>query len=213
MKKPTDYDQTRAHADYTPLPPDGYVCVIKSVEEVQSSTGREMLKITLDIHEGEYKEYYISAYTRRSDINKKWGCYRYLLIYTQDGKTDSRFKRFIECVERSNAGFTPMWGERFGQSFQGKLIGCVFRREEFNGNDGQAHWSIKPYSFYTVDDIRNGDFAIPKDKQLQKPEQSSWQPTPSQNWQSAPPQDQQMSMRTSNVPVGFDTVDDDDLPF
>lgn len=213
MNKPPDYDTTKAATDYQNLEAGAYVCKIKNLQETTSKSGRPMITVALDIAEGEFTDHFLSRYRRAAnsaDYDPKWGCNSYVLLYTEDGRTNGQFKRFVEAVEHSNAGFTPAWGDGFAQSFAGKLVGCVFRREEYVGRDGKSHWSTKPYSFYSVQDLRNGEYSIPKDKELKQ--QNGWTQQ-GQAPQQYRPYTQTEQQQTIGMPQGFEAISDEDLPF
>ena len=166
MNKPQDYDQTQAFGEYKPLPAGGYVCRIMAVEETTSQNGNDMLKISLDIAEGEFKNRFADMYRSDTRQDKKWGCVAYQLVYDTNGGTNRGFKSFCTAAEESNPGFTIQWGPAFGECFKNRLIGAIFGREEYIGNDSKAHWSTKPKFFRSADKIRKGDFEVPEDKPL-----------------------------------------------
>ena len=49
MNKPNGFDTVAASLSFEPLKLGGHVCVIKGVEETKSKTGKDMLKVALDI--------------------------------------------------------------------------------------------------------------------------------------------------------------------
>lgn len=176
VNKPNDFDTVQGYGEYKPLPAGGYVCRIMGVEETVSQSGREMLKISLDIAEGEFKGRFAEMYRAALKANKnskekeevRWGCIAYQLIYDPtDGQSTNRgFKSFCTAAEGSNRGFTIQWGNNFAKCFKDKTIGVIFRREQFIGGDGAAHWSTKPISFRNAENIRKGNFDVPEDKPL-----------------------------------------------
>lgn len=168
MNKPADYDSININS--TQIPAGGYVCKIMEVKEVQSTTGKDMLQVSLDIAEGDLKDHYTEAYradTREKD-KKKWGCIYYVLLKDKDGNTNRDFKRFCVAVEDSNQGFNVAWGDKFCDCFKGKLLGVIFAKEQFLGNNGLA-WSCKPRRLCKAEDIRNGNFEVPPDKEYKEP--------------------------------------------
>lgn len=201
MRKPSDYDQTQAYGTFKALPAGGYICEIKAVEETKSSTGRDMLKISFDIAEGEYKGYYTELYKNDKRDNRKWsGVANQLVNDPQDpSKTNRGFKTFVTSTEESNPGWQASWGDSFGASFRGKKIGVIMGREQYEKQDGSTSWSTKAKSFRSVEAIRSGDFEIPEDKWLEgmkaAPKTAS-APSASDPWM--------------NIPDG---VEDDGLPF
>ena len=171
MNRPADYDKVQEYGAFTPLPAGGYVCRIMSVEETTAKTsGAPMIKISLDIVEGEYKDYYATMYRNDTRTDKKWnaGAVVNQLVYDTNGNnsTNRGFKTFCTSVEESNPGFNIQWGDKFAACFKNKLIGVLFRREEYMGTDGKTHWSTKANSFRSAQTIREGKFDPIPDKPL-----------------------------------------------
>lgn len=168
MNKPNNYDNTKAFSQYEPLPAGCYVCKIMQVAETKSSTGKDMIVVSLDIAEGEQKDFYTKSYKEDTREDKKWGCNVYLLTEDQDGNTSKKFKGFIENVADSNSGWNVVWGDKFCDCFKGKLVGGLFGREEYRKQNGENAWATKCFYFDTVDRIREGKCKTPKDKYLQQ---------------------------------------------
>ncbi len=168
MLKPNNYEQTQAYGEFTPLEAGGYVCRIIKVEETKSKGGKPMVKIYLDIAEGERAGYYAARYDSDNRENKRWGCIVYQLVYDSNGDTSRGFKTFTTSVKDSNPGFEVAWSDNpavFEGCFKGKLIGGIFGREQYKGNDDKLKWATKCRSFRSVDAIRAGVQA-PEDKCL-----------------------------------------------
>lgn len=168
MNKPQDFDTTPEYSGSKQLPAGGYVCKIMKVEETTAQrTGAQMLKISLEIAEGEYKNFYADKYRADTRTDKKWGCVANQLVYDSNGgnTTNRGFKSFITCAEKSNNGFKTQWGNNFAACFKDKLIGVIFRREQYIGNDGNKYFSTKPAWFRSADEIRAG-VPVPEDKLL-----------------------------------------------
>ena len=86
MEMPNDFQTTQGFGDYTPLPAGGYICRIMGVEETKSKSGRDMIKVSLDIAEGEFKNRFAEAWKADTRADKKWGCIANQLVYdTTDG--------------------------------------------------------------------------------------------------------------------------------
>lgn len=62
MKKPNNYETTQAYGDFTPLELGGHICKIMKVEETKSKAGNDMIIISLDIAEGDQKDYFSKQY-------------------------------------------------------------------------------------------------------------------------------------------------------
>ncbi len=173
MKKPTDWENTQAYRDFEPLELGGHICKIMSVEEMKSRSGKDMIKISLDIAEGEQAGYFAEQYRNDSRTPKKWGCIVYQLLEDNNGNTHRGFKIFVTAVEKSNNAFDSnrIWDERFCEHFKNKLIGGVFGREQYENSNGALKWATKCVQFRDIETIRNG-VPIPEDKYLEnrKPE-------------------------------------------
>ncbi len=166
MIKPQDYDETKAYGEFTPFAPGGHFMTIVKVEECKSSTGSPMLKIGLDADSRDAQAgYYMDQFNNDTRTGKKWGCMYYQLIYDNDGHCNRGLKTFLEAVEQSNPGFNVVWGEGFCKALAKKAVGGVFRREQYIGNDGKAHWSVKCIRLCPVSSIEDG-VPVPEDKLL-----------------------------------------------
>lgn len=177
MNKPNDFDNVQAYGDFKPLPAGGYVCRIMNVEETNAkSSGAPMIRISLDIAEGEYKDYFANMYRNDTRADKKWnaGAVVNQLVYDTNGNnsTNRGFKTFCTAAEESNPGFMIQWGAAFGQCFRNRLVGVIFRREEYMGTDGKTHWSTKANSFRGAQTIREGKFDPIPDKPLESTQNS-----------------------------------------
>ncbi|WFR56413.1 hypothetical protein QA584_22795 [Anaerocolumna sp. AGMB13025] len=165
MQKPNDYDNVQAYGEFTPIKLGGHICKIMQVKETISSTGKDMLEISLDIAEGDQKDYYAQQYKTDTRTNKKWGCVVNQLINDNDGNTSRGFKSFITAVENSNSGFKVAWGNNFAACFKGKLIGGVFGREQYLNANNEKKFFTKCSQFRSVESIRAG-VEVPADKLL-----------------------------------------------
>ena len=137
IKKFSDYEQTKGYGDYERLPKGGYVLVIKAAQLMQNSMG-EYIKVSADVYEGEYAQFFTREYKAQQSEDKKWHC-NYLLNVPkddgseQDGWTKRKFKTFTEALEDSNEGYHFDWDER---RFKGLLIGGLFNEREYEGRNG-----------------------------------------------------------------------------
>jgi len=165
MNMPEDYGKISAYGDFTPLALGGHILKIMSVEETISSTQKAMLKINLDIAEGEQKDYYAALFRGDTRENKKWGCIVYQLTHDSEGNTHRGLKTFITAVENSNSGFKIVWGDSFCQTLKGKLVGGVFGREQYENRDCELKFSTKCSQFRSVESIKKG-VEVPEDKFL-----------------------------------------------
>lgn len=168
MLMPKDYNNVSAYGEFVPLKLGGHICKVMNLEETESRNGKPMVKIYLDIAEGEQKGYYAEQYKQNTYSDKKWGCIVYQLIYDNDGNTHRGFKTFITCIENSNNGFKVQWGDNFVACFKDKLIGGVFGREQYLNRDGEKKFSTKCVQFRSTNSIRKG-VPVPDDKLLNEP--------------------------------------------
>ena len=124
MNKPKGYDETYSYS-YTEtktLPPGGYICKVMGVKESKSKSGKDMLEISLDINDGEFKGFYADKYKADTRKEKKWGCVVYQLIEDEEGNCNRGLKTFLTSIEESNSGFSVVWGDKFCESLKGKRI-------------------------------------------------------------------------------------------
>lgn len=217
MQKPQDFDNVQAFGDFVPLPAGGYVCRIMGVEETASRAGAPMIKISLDIAEGQYKDYFANQYRANTRADKKWSYSAIInqLVYDTSGNnsTNRGFKTFVTSVCESNQGFNVTWGDGFAACFKNRLVGVLFGREEYIGTDGKSHWSTKALNFRSVKTIRDGGFEIPADKPLVSVDAAA-DPF-------APPQTPQPAAQQKSAPAGVPNLQDfeeilvpeSDLPF
>lgn len=148
------------------LPAGGYVLIIKSAEEVRFDGGRK-LRISFDIAEGEYKDFYANNYRAQRDEDKKWKGSLDAFVPKEDGSekdgwTASAFKGTTEALEGSNPGYHWDWDEK---KLKGKVVGGVFGNKEYEINGSRGFFTDCRF-FVSADDIRAGKFKLPKDKLL-----------------------------------------------
>lgn len=174
MIKPADYDRVTAYGEFTPLELGGHICQIMSVEETTSSTGKDMLLISLDTApQDKQPEYYMEQWKSDDRPGKKWGCRVFQIVLDKEGKTNRGLKTFITAVEKSNPGFQVQWGDGFAACFKGRLVGGVFGREQYQNSYGDLKWSTKCVQFRSVEAIQKG-VDVPEDRYLsgQRPQQN-----------------------------------------
>lgn len=188
MKK-FDVEIKRSVSGNDPLPVGGYVAKIMNAE-VKEYTWGDVLVVSFDIAEGEYKDFFANQYKANTNEDKKWkGNFR--INVPQEGNQwfDSQKRTFgnaIACIEESNNGYHWDWDEA---KLKGKLVGVLYRNYEYD-IDGRQGWSTECGTFVSVDDIRNGNFRQMKDRHLKnKP------------------------VETKPAVSDFEEITDDDLPF
>ena len=148
-----------------PLPAGGYVAKILNAKVEEYRWG-EVLVISFDIAEGEYKDFFRKQYNENTREDKKWkGNFR--MTVPQEGNQyyegqKRTFGNAIWAIEESNPGYKWDWIEA---ALKGKMVGVLFRNYEYDV-DGRQGWSTECCTFVSVEDIRNGNFKQPKDKPL-----------------------------------------------
>ena len=143
MNKPNNYDATPI-SDYTPIELGGHYLVIKRVEEAMSKENKDMIIVSFDTAlEDKQPGFFMNEFKNDSRSNKKWprAGRQYILVNDNEGNCSRSFKRFINCVEKSNDGFVTQWGEGFVSQFLGKRVGGVFGEveNEYNGRVTMRH--------------------------------------------------------------------------
>lgn len=204
MQKPSDYDSVQPYGEFAPFECGGHIMKIIKVEETISKNGNLMIMIYLDTDKSDKQPlYFKKKYDADTRANKKWGCIVYQL--TEDlktGGTNPGFKTFITAVEKSNSSsFKVLWGDKFCDCFKGRLVGGVFRREEFLTQKGTGAWTTKCCGFRSVAAINEG-VEIPKDKPLYEETPNSYPITDNANVK--------VNVETGEV---MTTETDDDYPF
>ena len=165
-----DYDNVKVGGEFTALPANGYVCVVKKARMTTNSNGLPMIEVPIDISEGEYAQYFTNLFRDRMsrDPNSKYPYNGILKITAVDenGNTKKNFKSFCTAIEQSNGIVLPRNDEGFLKALVGMEVGVLYQREEYVGNDGKEHWSTKPKWFRSTESIRKGNFTVPEDVPL-----------------------------------------------
>ena len=156
-----------------PLPAGGYVAKILNAKVEEYSWG-EVLVISFDIAEGEYKDFFSKQYKENTREDKKWkGNFRLTVPNEGNQYFDSQKRTFgnaIWAIEESNPSFRWAWDEN---ALKGKMVGVLFRNFEWSMDDGRSGWSTECCTFVSVEDVRTGNFKQPKDKPLKRKESYS----------------------------------------
>ena len=174
MNKPNGYETVAATLSFEPLELGGHVCIVKGVEETFSKSGNEMLKIALDIGDGDKQAgYYTNRFKNDDRPNKKWPCVSYVVTTGKDGNCSKGLARFVKAIEESNPGLKFPWDNV--SLLKGKKVGGIFGFEEYKGSDDKIHKAVKLFFFCAADKAK--DAAIPKTKEY-KPSASD----PANQW-------------------------------
>ena len=144
----------------------GYIAKIVSVKDVplDANTGKgKYLTINYDFAEGDFKDYYKDMQER---LSADWWGGHYIRSYKK--KALPMFKRFCECVSKSNNGFVFDGGQinHDEQTLVGKYIGLLLGEEEYNANDGTVKTRLYVVREYTIEQIKAGKFKVPELKKL-----------------------------------------------
>ena len=167
IAKPRDWDTAQAYTgDVERMTPGGHIVKIMNVRQDMSRNSRPMIVVSFDICEGSPLD---GFYRRKHDRRKNagfttgWGGVIRFMIYENDGKSTNKFlKVFATSVEESNPGYQFNFDE---SSLADKLVGLVFGEEEYLGNDGKPHTSVKAQKARNVESIRAG-VPVPPAKKL-----------------------------------------------
>lgn len=149
-----DFDKVEAKGmdDFKGLPIGAYECIIKDARlNHNEETGKNTLKISIDIASGEYKDYFLKAYETDTRIDRKWNnnAVRYLAY---EGDNVAYFKGFITTVENSNVGYTWDWDEA---KLKGKKLCGVFQYEEYEKQDGTKGIKVRLSKFRSLDKLKD----------------------------------------------------------
>ena len=149
-----DFDKVEAKGmdDFKGLPIGAYECVIKdAIINHNEITGKNTLKISVDIASGEYKDFFKKSYENDTRIDKKWNnnAVRYLAY---EGENVSYFKGFLTVIENSNIGYKWDWDET---KLKGKKVCGVFQYEEYEKQDGTKGIKVRLNKFRSLDKLKD----------------------------------------------------------
>lgn len=154
MEKIKDFEKVEAKGmdDFKGLPIGAYECVIKDARINHNEiTGKNTLKISVDIASGEYKDFFKKSYENDTRIDKKWNnnAVRYLAY---EGENVSYFKGFLTIVENSNPGYEWNWEEN---TLKDKKLVGVFQYEEYEKQDGTKGIKVRLSKFRSLDKLKD----------------------------------------------------------
>ena len=149
--KNTEWTEVTAVGDSKMLPANGYVAVITAVEDVES---KEYLRFTYDIAEGDFKGFF--------ETDDREYTHQFVRSYTE--KSSGFMKKFLECVEGSNADFKLQGWDNDPDDLVGKLVGIIVQREDYTNRSGEDRARMNVEGFAPAVDIRNGRFKLPEPK-------------------------------------------------
>lgn len=177
IKKPKGYDEAPAYTgEFQQLPKGKYVCVIKQVTTKESSNGNEQFVILYDIAEGEHKDFYQKMFDADKAQNLSGAKWRGVFKQNMDGKGTPWLKGIITSIERSN-NFTFQWDKENNEKLlQGKKFGGIFRRRQYEKEDGSRPVITELFQIRSVAGLAEAE--VPEDSML--PENAGGRPTPEQ---------------------------------
>lgn len=159
MKK-VDISTVKEAGESKRLPAGAYICKIKAVRDVSD---KEYLKVIYDIAEGEYTGYYGAIRLDHPD-------WEWVGAYVKSYKTAAlpMFKRFCTAVSKSNGNFIFDGGavNSDESTLVNKLIGLVFREEEYYSNSGDIRTRLIVHSEFPIDKL--ADQKVPEPKKLKR---------------------------------------------
>jgi hypothetical protein len=165
ITKPQGYDASAAYTgESVQLPKGKYVCTIKQVAIQSAKNGGQQFCILFDIAEGEYAGFYqklFDADKAQNSANAKW---RGVFKQNMDGKGLPWFKGIITSIEKSN-GFTFQWDKQDNEKMlKDKKFGGVFRRRQFEGNDGSRPIVTELFRIRSLEGLKDAE--VPEDELL-----------------------------------------------
>ena len=167
MKPINNWENVKATGSFETLPAGGYVCQIKSVNEVKNKKDGTRLEIMLDIAEGDYRGFFERDYRSQTREDKFWrGIANQNVPNEGSPKYEQQagfFKRFINDIEESNPGYHWNWDEK---TLVGRMIGVVFGEREKQSQKGTVYTTSIADSITTVDAIRKGAYKVPELRRL-----------------------------------------------
>lgn len=142
------------------LEPGQYLCEIIRVEDVED---KEYLKISFDIIDGQYKNYFSKIATTQNKWPNSGTLYK---SYKQTAL--AYFKRFIVAVEKSNADYTFDFDEQ--KLVHKKFVGN-FGIEEWKNDEGDIIESVKLDEARSVESWKQGKIKTPTPKRYEEKEE------------------------------------------
>ena len=165
MKPINNYDKVQGYATgASQLPVGGYIFKITGVRYENGQNGTsDRIVIAFDVADGEYTGFFKKKFDSDMNEDKKWKGTTTLYVPKEDGSeqdtwTTRKMKTFTNALEDSNQNYHFDWDEN---KWKGLLIGGVFG-EVHTVIDGKQIKYTTFKSAHSVDDIRKGNFKLPK---------------------------------------------------
>lgn len=160
MNRPKGYNEITLGGEA--LSPGGHRCAIRQVTETKSQAGNDMLIIEFDTHQTDTQpSYYGSRYLEdqrsgKAEDDLKWRGRSWLVVDENTEYGSKNLKAFNTAMLDSNpdlgvttpeGGRDVVWGPGYAAQFAGKLVGIVFRQEEYTKDDGSLGVATKPMRY------------------------------------------------------------------
>lgn len=171
MKKPDGYDSAEAKQGGVFRNPEagGYILGIVNTDMRKTKDeGRDMLVLSLDIADGEFKYFY-----RELSLKLSKDCYlkNYLVC---EGDNVPFFKGAITAIEHSNPGFVFNFDEK---TLIKKLVGANLREEDYINKNNEVKSILKIAYLCGVESVRKG-LPILEPKKLTDTKKPAGEPLP-----------------------------------
>ena len=165
IKKPQGYDEAAAYTgESQQLPKGKYECIIKQVAVQESKNGNQQFVILFDILTGEHKDFYQKLFDAEKIQNPSSAKWKGVFKQNMDGKGLSWFKGVITSIERTN-NFTFQWDKEGNEKMLvGKRFGGVFRRRQFETEDGYRPIVTELFRIRSVAGLAEAE--VPEDEML-----------------------------------------------
>lgn len=202
MKKFNGYSEAKKAASYSneKLPEGAYICKVLNVKyhESNDSSKGDMIELSFDIAEGEYKEFFKRQYQNNQNEDKKWKGRVYIYCPLDDGSerdgwTKTAFAKWTNSLEESNNGYVWDWDE---QKWTNKIVGIVFGK---TGTviDGKEIVYTEARFPVAISEVKNGKAPVAKFKakngytgrQAESGASGSAQPATTDPWQTVDSED------------------------
>jgi hypothetical protein len=145
MIRPENWETIQVHSERKP-PAGCYIMQIINATVGMTKSNQTILRLELDIAEGEYKNYY-------SEISASYNK-NLLLRYGQLCEKESAipyFKKIITDIEQSNLGFKFNFN---CNSLRGKYVGAYTFYEVYKTSEGQMKEAMKIDKFVSINQVR-----------------------------------------------------------
>lgn len=168
FNKPQGYDEAQAMGEFTPLKPGGHKLVILGAKRELLKDRYEVIRVQFDTAKDDVQpNYFRNSFATDTRENKKYNGEYNVFTETKEynGVKRNALKNFHTAVEHSNKDFKVQWGENYFKQFKDKVVGGVFREEEYLDGQGNKKTSVRLMLFRSADKIN--DVEVPKKKTLE----------------------------------------------